>query len=180
MARTCGCGVRQGSVLGPILYVFYASPLGDIVRSHGLSCHFYADDTQLYCSFKLRDQAASVKAIESCLNDIDAWMPSNMLKLNRDKTSDKTELLVIGPNHKINPRTKGIHVAGEYIEVSNNAKNIGEMFYSHVNLEKHVMNTCKTAFYHLRNKAKIRNCLSQDNAETLVHGFISSKLDFYM
>ena len=64
--------VPQGSVLGPILYVLYTFPFGDVVRSHGLSCHFYADDTQLYCSFKLHDQAASVQAIESCLNDIDA------------------------------------------------------------------------------------------------------------
>ena len=100
--------------------LLYTSPLGDIVRSHGLSCHFYADDTQLYCSFKLHDQAASVQAVESCLNDIDAWMLANMLKLNRDKT----ELLVIGPKHKVNPPIKGIHVAGEYIEVSNNARNI--------------------------------------------------------
>ena len=143
----------QGSVLGPILYVLYTSPLGDIVKSHGLSCHFYADDNQLYCSFKLHDQAASVQAIESCLNDIDAWMLANMLKLNRDKT----ELLVIGPKHKVNPPIKGIHVAGEYIEVSNNARNIGVIFDSHVNLEKHVMNTCKTALYHLRKIAKIRN-----------------------
>ena len=37
---------------------------------------------------------------------------------------------------------------------------------------------CQTALYHLRNIAKIRNCLSQDNAETLVRTFISSKLDF--
>ena len=151
------CGVPQGSVLGPILCVLYTSPLSDIVRSHGLSCHFYADDTQFYCSFKLHDQAASVQAIESCLNDIDAWMLANMLKLNRDKT----ELLVIGPKHKVNPPIKGIHVAGAYTEVSNNARNIGVSFDSHVNLEKHAMNTCKTAFYHLRNIAKIRNCLSQ-------------------
>ena len=137
-------------------------------RSHGLSCNFYADDTQLYCSFKLHDQAASVQAIESCLNDTDTWMLANMLNLNRDKR----ELLVIGLKHKVNPPIKGIHVAGEYIEVSNNARKIGVIFYSHVNLEKHVRNTCKTAFYHLRNIAKIRNCLSQDNAETLVHACI--------
>ena len=103
-------------------------------------------------------------------------MLASMLKLNRDKT----ELLVIGPKHKVNPPIKGIHVAGEYIEVSNNARNRGVIFDFHVNLEKHIMNTCKTAFYHLRNIAKIRNCLSQDNAETLVHTFISSKLDYVM
>ena len=87
-----------------------------------MSLNFYADDTQLYWSFKLHDQVPSVQAIESCLNDIDAWMLANMLKPNRSR--DKTELLVIGPKHKINPPIKGIHVAGEYIEISNNARNI--------------------------------------------------------
>ena len=52
----------------------------------------------------------------------------------------KAELLVIGPKHKVSPPIKGIHVAGEYIEVSNNARNIGVIFDSHVNLEKHIMN----------------------------------------
>ena len=62
-------------------------------------------------------------------------------------------------------------MAGEYIEVSNNARNIGATVDTHMNLEKYVVNTCKTAFYHLRNIARMRNCLSQDETEILVHAF---------
>ena len=48
-----------------------------------------------------------------------------------------------------------------------------------MSLEQHVQNVCKTAFYHIRNIAKIRNCLTQKDNEALVHAFISSKLDNY-
>ena len=145
--------------------------LSEVIAYHVISTLMTSSLTA-HSSFMIK--RLQCKQLSSCLNDIDAWMLANMLKLN----SDKTQLLVTGPKQKVNPPIKGIHVADEYIGFSNNVRNRGLIFDSHVNLEKHIMNTRKTAFYHLRNIAKIRNCLSQDNAETLVHAFISSKLDF--
>ena len=100
-------------------------------------------------------------------------MVCNKLKLNRDKT----ELLVIGSQYRPRPSIESIQVTGERIQPSISARNIGVTFDQNINFEQHVANICKTAFYHIRNIAKIRNCLSQIDTETLVHAFISTKLD---
>ena len=68
----------------------YRVPLGDIIRKHGLHFHLYADNCQIYVSFKPgpNEKSASLLKMETRAKEIYGWMACtcNKLKLNRDKT----------------------------------------------------------------------------------------------
>ena len=175
ISKDLRCGVPQGSVIGPILYLLYISPLGDIIRGHGLDFHFYADDSQLYLAFESTTEGkfGALVQIEMRVKEIDLWMVKNKLKLN----GNKTELLVINARKRLCPAVEYIEVSNSRIQPSTSARNIGVTFDQHMSMDKHVTNICKNCFFYLRKIARIKEYLSTSDIQTLVHAFITSKLD---
>ena len=79
--------VRQGSVLGPILFIMYTADLVSLIQQHCLSPHLYTDDTHLRCMCPIRRRLlAAVQRVTACLKSVADWMSTNRLQLNSDNT----------------------------------------------------------------------------------------------
>ncbi len=76
------CGVPQGSVLGPLLFILYIS---DIVNCSNFECFLFADDAGLLLADKNKN--ALKKQVNKEVKLLHEWLITNKLTLNLTKTN---------------------------------------------------------------------------------------------
>ena len=90
---TINCGVPQGSMLGPLLFLIYIKDLPNCLNVG--SPRMYADDTNM--SFKSKNLVELQDCMNTELKSLNTWLEVNKLSLN----IAKTEFMVIGSRQRL-------------------------------------------------------------------------------
>ena len=113
--------------------------------------------------------------MESCIDDIRNWMLNEKLKLN----DEKTEFLIIGTSQQLaKVIISSLCVGNSAITPVSSARNLCSWFDAKLTMATHNTRTCNSASDYLYNLRRIRMYLSKENTKTLVHAFISSRIDY--
>ena len=169
-------GAPQGSVLCPKLFTIYTLPIADIACKYNLEIHLYADDRQIYITFRTSDNISkeiAIKLVQSCIAEIKIWRLMNKLQLNDGKTEF---LLFASQFFRKTITTTHINIENDYAPLSTSVRNLGIVFDPHMNFGEHINNIRRSSFQHLKRISDIRKYITEDAAKQLVHAFITSTI----
>ena len=177
------CGVPQGSLLGPILFLLYVEELQDLVEPYGLKIKLYADDSQLYISLVPTDEDGWITAkrrIEDCLVRIKQWMVEHWLKCNETKT----EFLLLGKSGAMEKLSflPSLDFGGSElfpVECSGSTgKTLGVLLDENLTLERQINNVKRQCGLILKNLWQVNRCLDVRTKILLVKQLVISRLDY--
>ena len=153
------CGVSQGSILGPLLFIIFINDLSDYIKHASVT--MYADDTLLYVSHESKEK------IENDLNqdmqNLLSYFRKNELVINFKK--GKTYTMLFGT-------TKRLKTAGEIDVLYNNQrinfaetyKYLGNIVDHHLNFSENLEKSYKKASSRLRLLERMRSYLTSKAA----------------
>ncbi len=113
-----------------------------------------------------------IDSLCQCIDEINSWMCQNFLQLNKEKT----EVIAFGNKDEVFKVNAYLDSRGQ--TTKNQVRNLGVILETDLSFSSHVKAVTKSAYYHLKNIARIRCFVSSQDLEKLVHAFITSRVDY--
>ena len=165
------CGVPQGSILGPLLFLVYINDLRNCLN-HSKS-FLYADDTVLIES--CCDIYTSHLNLQADLDNIANWCKGNKLTIN----TKKTKSMLFGSNKKLkNTRLPNLKLNGNDLEYVTHYKYLGIILDSTLTFKNQIQNTIKIVAHKISLLQKIRNYINKNAAIQIYKTMIVPYIDY--
>ena len=153
-------------------------PMQIMIHKHGVVYHKYADDNQLYVTYKpnvLGDMQRAVTQLEYCIAKIRVWMINRMLKLN----DNNTDMVIYMSQYHLNKYGRcDISVGDSTSSPVECVRHLRVQIDQHLTMDKQVTAVCKACNFHLYRLSSIRRIITTDAAMSVVQALITSRLDY--
>jgi hypothetical protein len=165
------CGVPQGSILGPILFVLFMNDFPSVIRHSKVA--LYADDTVLLFA------SSSVHEIQNCLMDdlsaASTWFYNNKLHLN----VSKCKWTLFGTEKRLkNCEIPEIKIDSDTLEHLPSYKYLGLHLDRNLNWQFHIEQLCKKLRQRLGVLRRVRQYLDKNTALLLYNALVQPMADY--
>ena len=158
------CGVPQGSILGPLLFILYVNDITNCSKL--LKFILFADDTNLFYSHKnMEDFIATTNQELGHLSD---WFKANKLSLN----AGKTNFMLFGRKGQSVKNELNITIDGNKIERVDHVKFLGVHIDACLNWKQHTSHVSAKISKSIGIINKIKCILSNNLLKTLYYSLI--------
>jgi hypothetical protein len=165
------CGVPQGSILGPLLFILY---INDIINcSDILRLILFADDTNIFYSNSDICKLESIVNLE--LSKLSTWFKANKLSLN----ATKTNYMLFGTKSLAkNDKSLNLKLDGNALERTGCTKFLGVFFDDKLTWHQHINHVAGKISRGLGMIGRVRNMLPFSVLRTLYYSLIYPYLNY--
>ena len=164
------CGVPQGSVLGPLLFLIYINDMP--YASTILDIHLFVDDTSIFMSNKNLEELQTI--VNSELVNISDWLISNKLTLNVSKSN----FIIIHPPQRKRNKQVTIKINGENLEEKSHTKYLGVLIDKNLNWKAHTHHINLKLAKGLGMIVKIRHFIPSSVLRNIYYAFIHAHINY--